>query len=99
MFVHTVYFWVKPNTPTAAVERLLADCRSLLGGIPTVRHLWAGRPAQTPRDVVDNSYAVALTVVLDDRAGHDVYQDHAKHKEFIARNKEHWARIQVYDAA
>jgi hypothetical protein len=51
----------------------------------------------TPRPVVDNTYDVGLSVALDDRAGHDVYQEHALHKEFIARNQEHWQRVQVYD--
>ena len=51
----------------------------------------------TPREVVDNSYDVGLCVVLDDSAGHDVYQVHPLHNEFIARNKENWARVQVYD--
>ena len=44
----------------------------------------------TPRDVVDNSYDVGLCVVLDDDAGHDVYQEPHLHKEFIARNKANW---------
>jgi len=99
MFVHSVYFWVKPGTPAAAVEQLKADCQALLIRIPTVRHLWAGKPTMTPRDVVDNSYTIGLTVILDDSAGHDVYQAHALHLEFIARNKMHWSRVQVYDFA
>lgn len=97
MFIHTVYFWTKPGTPDAARDQLVRDCREYLGKIPTVKHLWAGVPANTPREVVDNSYAVGLTVVLEDSAGHDVYQVHELHKQFIARNKEHWARVQVYD--
>lgn len=40
----------------------------------------------TPREVVDNSYVVGLTVILDDTAGHDVYQEHPLHKDFGARN-------------
>jgi hypothetical protein len=51
----------------------------------------------SPRDVVDNSYGVGLTVVLDNTADHDVYQDHPRHKQFIERNKQHWERVQVYD--
>ncbi len=97
MFVHTVYFWVRKGTPEAACDQLVQDCGAYLGRISTVRHLWAGPPAKTPRDVVDNSYGVGLTVVLDDRAGHDVYQEDPLHKEFIERNKEHWERVQVYD--
>jgi len=97
MFIHTVYFWLKDGTSTAARAQLVKDCREYLGKIPTVRHLWTGAPAMTPREVVDNSYGVGLTVVLDDAAGHDVYQEHTLHQEFIARNKAHWARVQVYD--
>ena len=97
MFVHVVYFWTKDGTPDSAKQQLVEDCRKYLGDIPTVRHLWTGRPAMTPRDVVDNSYDVGLCVVLDDSAGHDVYQEHPLHKEFIARNKPNWKRVQVYD--
>ena len=97
MFVHVVYFWMKPSTPDAARKQVVQDCRTYLARIPTVRHLWTGRPAMTPRDVVDNSYDVGLCVVLDDSPGHDVYQEHPLHKEFIARNKANWDRIRVYD--
>ncbi|MCX7044389.1 MAG: Dabb family protein [Candidatus Sumerlaeota bacterium] len=97
MFIHTVYFWLMPRTTNEAREQLVNDCREYLGKIPTVRHLWAGRPAMTPREVVDNSYGVGLTVILDDAQAHEVYQDHPLHLEFIKRNKEHWARVQVYD--
>jgi len=31
------------------------DCRRLLGAVPTVKHLWAGRPAMTPRGMVPSS--------------------------------------------
>ena len=97
MFVHVVYFWMKPGAPAGARQKLLEDCRTYLAKIPTVRHIWTGRPAMTPREVVDNSYDVGLCVVLDDSPGHDVYQEHPLHKEFIARNREHWKRVQVYD--
>ena len=97
MFIHTVYFWLDNAASDADCKQLIHDCRKYLGKVPTVRQLWAGPPALTPRDVVDNSYAVGLTVVLDDAAAHDVYQEHPLHKEFIQRNKVHWARVQVYD--
>ena len=97
MFIHTVYFWMKPGVSNAERQQVVSDCREYLGDIPAVQHLWAGRPAMTPRDVVDNSYDVGLTVVLEDRAGHDVYQAHELHQEFIRRNKHNWQRVQVYD--
>jgi len=97
MFIHNVLFWVKPGTSQAAIDALEKDCTALLGKIPAVRHIWAGKPAMTPRDVVDNSYAVGLTVVLEDVAGHDAYQVDPLHKEFIARHKEIWSRVLIYD--
>lgn len=97
MFIHVVYFWMKPGTSDAARAQTVEGCKKYLAKIPAVRHLWTGRPAMTPREVVDNSYDVGLCVVLDDSAGHDVYQEHPLHKDFIAENKENWQRVQIYD--
>lgn len=97
MFIHNVFFWLKVGTPAGERQALLRDCREMLSSIPGVRHLWAGEPALTPRTVVDNSYDVGLCVVLEDAKAHDVYQEHPKHKEFAARHKDSWARLQVYD--
>lgn len=97
MFFHSVYFYASPTAPADAGARIVADCRELLATIPGVRYVHAGTTAGTPRDVVDNSYMAALVVVLDDAAAHDVYQTHARHLEFIARNSANWSRVQVYD--
>jgi hypothetical protein len=97
MFIHQVCFWLKPGTPSSTKEQLIADCRKYLGAIPTVRQLFAGPPAGTNREVVDQTYHVGLVVLLDDRAGHDAYQDHPSHHEFITRNKAHWEKVRVID--
>ena len=97
MFIHVVYFWMKPGSSDAARAQLAEDARAYLGQVPAVRHLWAGWPAMTPREVVDNSYDVGLCVVLDDAAGHDAYQPHPLHQQFIARHKPNWKRVQIYD--
>ncbi|HYO10025.1 MAG TPA: Dabb family protein [Tepidisphaeraceae bacterium] len=97
MFIHTVYFWLTPAATDEIRQKLLTDCANLLGKIPSARHVWVGRPAMTPREVVDNTYDVGLCTVFDDAAGHDEYQVHPLHKEFIARNKEYWKRVQIYD--
>lgn len=97
MFVHTVFFWTNPGVGDADRKQLLDDCVHYLGKCPTVRQIWAGPPARTPREVVDNSYDVGLTVVFDDKAGHDAYQEDPSHLDFIRRNKQHWKRVQIYD--
>lgn len=98
MLVHTVIFYAKPDATPAAIEQLKNDAQTLLSQIPTVRKIWTGRPAKTePRPVIDQSYAVGLTVIFDDLAGHDVYQTHELHLKFIDRNKATWQRVQIYD--
>jgi hypothetical protein len=97
MFTHVVLFWLKPDAPASARQQLLDDCRSLLAKIETLKFFDAGVPAMTPRDVVDNSYHIGLLTVFADKQGHDVYQDHPLHQEFLKRNKANFGRVQVYD--
>jgi hypothetical protein len=98
MLIHSVYFWLKPTAPAGEREKLARSCVELLGKIPTVKQIWAGPPAATPkREIIDDSYAVGLTVILDDMPAHDVYQEHPLHLQFIAKHKEHWARVQIFD--
>jgi stress responsive alpha/beta barrel protein len=98
MLIHTVFFWLKETAPAGERERLARSCLELLGKVPSVRQIWAGPPANTPkREIIDASYDVGLTVVLDDLPGHDIYQEHPLHKDFIARHKEQWKRVQIYD--
>src|SRR5688500_18398133 len=70
MFIHTVYFWLNDSAGAEVQGKMLADMPFLLGENPGVRHCWVGKPAMTPRDVVDNTYHVGLTVALDDLTAH-----------------------------
>ena len=98
MLVHTVFFWLNDDAPTDERQKLVEDCLLLLGKVPTVRHIWAGPPAQTPpREIIDSSYDVGLTVLLDDLPAHEVYQEHPLHLQFIDRHKAYWKRVQIYD--
>jgi hypothetical protein len=97
MFTHVVLFWVRPDAPAGARQQLLDDCRTLLAKIETLRFFDAGVPAMTPREVVDNSYHVGLLTVFADKAGHDLYQEHPLHQEFLRRNKASFDRVKIYD--
>src|SRR5947209_4562055 len=96
MFTHTVFFWLKPHAPPKTQQQMLDDCTALLAKIPGVRQLTTGKPAGTPRPVVDNSYHVGLCVLLDDSAAHDAYQAHPLHAEFLDRHRQHWQDVRVY---
>ena len=97
MFTHVVLFWLIPGTSDAARASLLNDCTELLKQVPGVKFISAGKPAMTPREVVDNSYDVGLCVVFEKAEQHDVYQTHPIHLDFIARNKAIWDRVRVVD--
>lgn len=96
-FVHVVLFWLKPEATAAQKQQLIDDCHELLGAIESVTRIEVGVPAGTPREVVDNSYDVALVVYYRDVEGHNAYQVHEKHDAFVARNRAHWERVQIYD--
>lgn len=97
MFIHSVYFWLKGGESNTARLEMMADANEKLREIPTVQQIWAGPPAGTPRDIVDNSYQIGLTVILEDVEAHDIYQEHPLHQEFIARFRENWEKVLVYD--
>jgi hypothetical protein len=94
--IHNVYFWLKvdlESQATAAFEEGL----SALAGDPNVKSGYYGKPADTSRDVVENSYTYALVLVFDDLAAHDRYQAGAVHLKFVEDNASKWDRVVVYD--
>jgi hypothetical protein len=97
MFVHAVYFWLKPDIAPAQT-RQFEELALAMSKIPTVRHLWLGKPAATNRPVIDRSYSYALTVVLDDAAGEEAYQKHPIHDTFREKCGTFWNRVQIYDS-
>ena len=98
-FVHNVYFWLRDEGAPADAETLAAGARRHLSSIPCVLRFQVGFPAGTTRDVVDNSFGVALILEFAGAAEHDRYQDHPDHHAFIRECRELWKRVVVYDTA
>lgn len=98
MLIHSVFFWLKPETTPAQREAMLKGLNSLRG-IPSVAALYIGTPANMPaRPVRDSSYAFGLTVLLKDIAAHNAYQVDPLHDAFNQNFRPLWERVQVYDA-
>ncbi len=98
MLVHSVYFWVKP-TLTATQRAEFRRGVETLATIKSVEQVYVGAPAATPkRPVIDDSYAVALTVLCRDVAAQDAYQTDPIHLEFVRKFSGYWDRVQIYDA-
>jgi len=99
-FVHTVIFTLKKDAPKDEEEQMIADCHDMLGKIPSVKHLRAGRPAEkgTPR-FEKKDYNVALTVIFDDYDGLTAYDKSEQHQAFIKKHLPHvdTDKLLVYD--
>ena len=97
MLTHTVLFWLKPETTPERRAQFESDLRALTA-IPGSTRTVIGKPSTTEqRPVVDHSYDYALELDFKDLAAHDFYQDAPAHHEFIAKSREIWAKVQVYD--
>lgn len=99
VFAHQVFIWLKEPKNTEAQKTfeqntlLFFDaCKDL------IRDFHVGKPANTPREVVDNSYSYSLVVFFDSREDHDAYQEHPAHKKFIADTSNLWNKVLVYDS-
>lgn len=99
MFSHIVIFWTRADIPNAA-EELAAGAEEYLRPIPGILFFHVGRMEGSERPVVDQSYQVALNVVFADRAGHDAYQSHPRHLEFVEKVFRRLCdRVLIYDFA
>jgi hypothetical protein len=95
---HMVFFTLKDSTPENK-KKLVAACEKYLRNHDGVVYFSAGpRAAAFDRDVNDKDWDVALHLVFADKAAHDKYQDHPRHKQFIEENKANWAKVRVFDA-
>lgn len=97
MFSHVVIFWTKPEVP-GATDALVAGAEKYLRPIPGVRHFHVGRMAGSHRDVVDQSYQVALNLIFDTKQAQDDYQIHPLHLDFVEHAfKPNCSKVTVYD--
>lgn len=84
MFSHIVIFWTKPEIADAP-DQLLAGIEKHLRTIPGILSLHAGKMSPSHREVVDQSYQVALNLVLESKAAEEAYQIHPQHLEFVEK--------------
>ena len=95
--VHSVYFWLKPEATKADAEALARDCKTMLGPLDSVKQLDVGPPLGKSRGAVDGSYQVGLVVYFADQAGCDTYLKHPDHLKLVAKYKDRWQKVVVYD--
>ena len=97
MLVHNVFFSLKDRT-AAGKEKFTQACKKHLTKHDGEVFFSAGPLAEDlKRDLNDVEFDVALTIVFEDKAAHDKYQDHPRHQAFIKENRELWKKVRVFD--
>ncbi|MGE0886276.1 MAG: Dabb family protein [Blastocatellales bacterium] len=97
MFIHSVYFWLKPELTENQRATFWKGVNSLTT-VKSVRHGFVGTPAATDRPVIDRSYSCALIIICDDDAGHEAYQVDPVHDRFREECGEFWSKVLIYDS-
>lgn len=95
-FIHHVYFWLKRPGSAEDRDAIVAGLKAL-SAAPDIAGWHIGVPAMTPREVVDNSYAVSWLLMFDNKEAQDRYQVAPIHQKFIDDCARYWDRVVVYD--
>jgi hypothetical protein len=96
MHIHNVYFWLKSGLDDEAKTSFEDGLNSLCND-PNAESGHFGKPADTHRDVVENSYNYSLVLFFEDLPAHDRYQTSPVHNIFIDAHLSKWERVVVYD--
>ncbi|MEL6993943.1 MAG: Dabb family protein [Pseudomonadota bacterium] len=96
MHTHTVFFWLKETTDDDTRRKFRKGLEHLLQD-PHIKDYTIGTPANTDRDVVDNTYDFAIVVNFFTTQDHDAYQVGQHHADFLNICQAHWSQVKVYD--
>jgi hypothetical protein len=95
-FFHIVFFWLIDNSPEVE-KKFLKELKDFVSQVEEIKKVHIGPPADTNREVIDNTYSYSLVVTFDSKKEHDIYQEHAAHKRFIENASSLWSKVIVYD--
>ncbi|MCK5694410.1 MAG: Dabb family protein, partial [Bacteroidales bacterium] len=96
-FFHMVFFWLVDDTPEVK-EKFLKELNNFVKEVDEIKKVHIGPPADTDRDVIDNTYSYNLLITFDSKKQQDIYQEHPAHKKFIENASSLWKKVLVYDS-
>ena len=96
-FFHIVYFWLVSDTPEVKKE-FLKELTQFIDQVDEIKKVHIGPPADTDREVIDNTYSYNLLLTFESKKEHDIYQEHPAHKKFIENASSLWTKVLVYDS-
>ncbi len=96
MHSHLAFFWLNDNLSTTEILDFEKGLGSLIN-ISVVVSGFYGKPANTHRSVVENSYSYGLSLLFNDTNAQFSYQSHEIHEEFVKQHNSKWSKVQVFD--
>jgi len=95
VFIHHVFFWLKENNEANRNE--LIEGLKKLSAVTTIKQFHIGIPANTNRDVIENTYSVSWTLFLDNDKDQESYQVDPIHLNFVKECSHLWNKVTVFD--
>ena len=96
-FVHHVFFWLKEPQNADACAEFEQGLQALVT-VPHIKSYHIGRPVQSPREVVDDSFTYSYMAFFSGKEDQDAYQTHPIHLKFVEDCQHLWEKVVVYDA-
>jgi len=97
IFVHHVFFWLKEPQNIEACQQFERGLQDLIK-VPQIQNTHIGKPVQSVRDVVDDSFTYSYMAFFKSKEDQDIYQTHPIHLKFIEDCQHLWTKVIVYDA-
>jgi len=97
LFFHVVFFWLINDTQEVS-KKFEHELRQFIDHVDEIRTSHIGTPADTDRDVIDNTWSYSLILSFDSKKEQDIYQEHPLHKKFIENASSLWEKVLVYDS-
>ena len=97
LFLHHVFFWLKDPDNLDSRKKFEKGLQKL-ATVETIKIKQIGVPADTHREVIDNSYHYSFMVGFKNKKNQDIYQKHKTHLEFIDTCSSLWKKVLVYDS-
>ncbi len=97
-FVHTVYFWFNNPDNKEDCAAFETSLKKFLNNSLYAKTHFIGKPANTPREVVDGSFTYSLVLTFPSKEIQDKYQKEDAHLLFIEESSHLWEKVIVYDS-
>lgn len=97
VFVHHVFFWLKEPANQNACKEFEKGLSDLVK-VPQITWSHVGKPVESTREVVDDSFTYSYMAFFKNKEDQDVYQTHPIHLKFIDDCNHLWEKVIVYDA-